>query len=95
MLQRRKRARLRQSQRESELGSNHKEMEDYKSKRIAARNEMINLQALSSMRGSSSSFTIQFVLSPMVTEQIKGIKNTPAGIGSRICQLLSGGIVGE
>ncbi len=80
------------AQRESEIGSNHKEVEDHKSKRIAARNEMIQLAGtLETMHEEVAKLkhTIQFVLSPMVTEQIKGIEISLRALEVAIGQIMS------
>lgn len=79
-------------QHEVKLGSNHKEMEDHKSKRIAARNEMIQLaETLESVHEEVAKLkhTIQFVLNPMVTDQIKGIESNLRALEGAMVQLSS------
>ena len=76
--------------RESELGVSKQEMEEYKTKRIAARNEMIGSQVtLEKLHEDVSNLKhmLQFVLTPMVTGLIKGIESALRILNSRSVKL--------
>ena len=86
-----------EAQRESELGSSKQEMEEYKTKRIAARNEMIQLAGtLEKIHEDVANLkhTLQFVLTPMVTGQIKGIEAALRGLELTISQIASPNLIG-
>ena len=72
-----------EAQREADLGSSKQEIEEYKNKRIAARNEMIQLAGtLEKIHEDVANLKhlLQFVLTPMVTGQIKGIESALRGL---------------